>query len=208
MATLDPFDLALPRTTGECHIGLYQPIFDRILLTVRDIEHARNIALIASNRYPLFLVNLMSADNYTQSNQYTTNPEKIIDNNSCDNWTLPAKQIVPTEMSNYANFIVNAERLLPVWGPYDSDLPEEKQYLHVCWYYLKLLDSIATNNIRGRRIKEFMLDIFDIQRNQSDMIVQNLKKQVIAELYLCKDIDSTKISIENILDKARHDLIF
>ena len=208
MAALDPFDLASPGAPGECHIGLYQPIFNRILLTVRDIEHARNISLIASGRYPLFLVNLMSADNYTQSNQYTTNSEKIIDNNSCDNWTLPAEQIVPTEMSNYANFIVNAEHLVPVWRPYDSDLPEEKQYLHVCLFYLKLLDSIATNNIRGRRIKEFMLDVFDIQQNQSDLIVQNLKKQVIAELYLCKDIDSTKISIENILDKARHDLIF
>ena len=208
MAPLEPFDIGLPAAPGDCHIGLYQPVLDRILLTVRDIGHARDIALIASNRYPLFLVNLVSADNYTQSNQYTTNFEKIIDNISCDNWTLPAKQIIPTEMSNYANFIVNAEHLVPVWRHYDSELPDEKHYLHVCWYYLKLLDSIATNNIRGRRIKEFMLDIFDIQRNQSDMIVQNLKKQVIAELYLCKDINFTKISIENILDKARHDLIF
>lgn len=205
MVPLELFDLGLP---GKYHIGLYQPIFDRILLTVRDIEQARDIALIASGRYPLFLVNLTTADNYTQSNQYTTNLEKIIDNNSCDNWTLPAEQIIPTEMSNYANFIVNATHLEPVWRHYDLDLPDEKHYLQVCWHYLKLLDSIATNNIHGLRIKKFMSDIFDIEQNESDLIVQNLKKQIIAELYLCKDINLVKISIENILEQAAHDLVF
>jgi hypothetical protein len=204
MVPLEPFDLGLPNIPGEYHIGLYQPIFDRILLTVRDVEQARDIALIASGRYPLFLVNLTTADNYTQSNQYTTNPEKIIDNNSCDNWTLPGEQIVPTEMSNYADFIVNATHLVPVWRHYEPDLPDEKHYLQVCWHYLKLFDS----NIRGQRIKKFMSDIFDIQQNESDLIVQNLKKQIIAELYLCKDIDLVKISIENILNKAKNDLVF
>ena len=204
MAPLEPFDLALPKIPGEYHIGLYQPIFDRILLTVRDIDQARDIALIASGRYPLFLVNLTTANNYTQSNQYTTNTEKIIDNNSCDNWTLPAEQIVPTEMSNYADFIVNATHLVPVRRHYDTELHKEKHYLQVCWYYLKLFDS----NIQGRRIKKFMSDIFDIQQNESDLIVQNLKKQIIAELYLCKDIDLFKISIENIIDKAKNDLVF
>lgn len=203
MAPLEPFDLGLPATPGDCHIGLCQPIFDRILLTVCDIEQARDIALIASNRYPLFLVNLTTADNYAQ---FQLSQELF--NNSCDSWTLPARQIVPTQMLNYANFIVNAEHLVPVGGPYDSALPEEKQYLQVCWYYLKLLDSIATRNIRGRRIKQFMLDIFDIQQNQPDTIVQDLKKQVVAELYLCKDITVTKISIENILEQAAHDLVF
>jgi hypothetical protein len=80
----------------------------------------------------------------------------------------------------------------------------------VCWHYLRLLDPIINTNIVGWRIKKFMLDIFDIPENQSDMIVQKLKKQVIAELYLCKDIAVTKISIENIIDKAKkdHDIVF
>jgi hypothetical protein len=203
MTPLEPFDLGLPITPGDCHIGLYQPIFDRILLTVCDIEQARDIALIASGRYPLLLVNLTTADNYTQSNQYTTSTKKTIDNSSCDNWTLPAEQIVPTEMSNYANFIVNATHLASVWRQYDSDLSDEKHYLQVCWYYLKLFDS----KIHGQRIKKFMSDIFDIQQNDSDLIMQNLKKQIIAELYLCKDINLVKISIENILKQAANDVV-
>ena len=196
---LEPFDFGVPERFGDCHIGLYQPMLNHFLLTVNNIQHARDIALIASGRYPLFLVNLTTANNYC---------ENLIDNLCCENWTLPGKQIVPTEMSNYANFIVNAEHLVPVQQHHDSELPDEKHYLQVCWYYLNLLDSVATTNIRGQRIKDFMLDIFDIQQNESDLIVQNLKKQIIAELYLCKDITVTKISIENILKQATHDLVF
>jgi hypothetical protein len=200
----EPLDIGIPEKFGDCHIGLYQPMLNRFLLTLCDIDRARDIALIASGRYPLFLVNLTTASNYC---------ENLIDNLCCENWALPIQQIIPTEMSNYANFIVDSTHLVPVpgWQHCDPDLPEEKHYLHVCWYYLKLLDSIAANNIvRGQRIKEFMFDIFDIQQNQSDMIVQNLKKQIVAELYLCKDLNATKDSIENIIAKAKkdHDLVF
>jgi hypothetical protein len=52
-----------------------------------------------------------------------------------------------------------------------------------------------------------MSDIFDIQQNDSDLIMQNLKKQIIAELYLCKDINLVKISIENILKQAANDVV-
>jgi len=195
----EPFDFGVPERFGDCHIGLYQPMLNQFLLTVTNIQHAQDIALIASGRYPLFLVNLTTASNYC---------ENLIDNACCENWTLTAEQIIPTEMSNYANFIVNAKQLVPGQQHHDSELHDEKHYLQVCWYYLKLLDSVATNNIRGRRIKDFMSDIFNIQQNESDLIVQNLKKQIIAELYLCKDITVTKISIENILKQATHDLVF
>ncbi len=197
-----PFDIGIPEKFGDCHIGLYQPMLNQFFLTLCDIQYARDIALIASSRYPLFLVNLVSADNYSKN---------LIDNTCCQNWALPSQQIVPTKLSNYANFVINAEHLEPAIRHSDIyQIEEEKHYLQVCWHYLRLLDPIINTNIVGWRIKKFMLDIFDIPENQSDMIVQKLKKQVIAELYLCKDIAVTKISIENIIDKAKkdHDIVF
>jgi hypothetical protein len=199
MATFEPFDLGAPDNHGDCHIGLYQPMLNQFLLTVNNIQHARDITLIASGRYPLFMVNLVSASNYC---------ENLIDNSCCENWALPSQQIAPTRMENYANFVVRAEHLLERHN--DLDVSEEKQYLQMCWYYVKLLDQVTTQNIFGWRIKQFMLDIFDFQENQHDTLVQNLRKQVIAELYLCKDIDLVRVSVENIIAEAKktHDLVF
>jgi hypothetical protein len=188
---------------GGCHIGLYQPMLNRFLLTVNDVQHARDIALIASGRYPLFLVNLVTADNYL---------ENLIDNLCCENWKLPDQQIAPTGISTYANFIVLAQDLLPVRVQTDLDLSEEKDYLQLCWYYLKVLDRLREYNISGWRIKQFMSDIFDFKENQHDDVsshLRNLKKQIVAELYLCRDIKSSLASIENIIAKAKkdHDLV-
>jgi hypothetical protein len=67
MTTLKPFDHGAPKNPGGCHIGLYQPILNRFLLTVNHIRDAQDIALIAASRYPLFLVNLVTADNYNEN---------------------------------------------------------------------------------------------------------------------------------------------
>jgi hypothetical protein len=201
MTTPEPFDVG--SCYGSCQIGLYQPMLNRFLLTTSNIEHARDIMFIASGRYPLFLVNLVTADNYH---------ENLIDNLCCENWKLPHQQIVETSIKNYANFIVNAQHLLPIVRHDDPFLSEEKHYLQLCWHYLKLLDRLRNRNIHGWRIKQFMSDIFDFQENQHDTVsmhVQNLKKQIIVELYLCKDTHSVRDSIENIIAKAKedHDLV-
>ena len=197
----EPFDIG--SFYGSCQIGLYQPVLNRFLLTTNTIEHARDIALIASGRYPLFLVNLVTADNYH---------ENLIDNLCCENWKLPDQQILETSIKNYANVIVHARQLLPIVGHDNSFLSAEKHYLQLCFHYLKLLDQLKNRNAHGWRIKQFMSDVFDFQENQHDTVsmhVQNLKKQIIAELYLCKDTNSVRDSIENIIAKAKedHDLV-
>jgi hypothetical protein len=194
MTTSDPFDFGSPRNHGGCHVGLYQPRLNRFLLTVNNMQHAQEIALIAAGRYPLFLVNLVTAQNYC---------ENLIDNTCCESWSLPNQQIMPTKLKNYANYVVDADNLLE--NPSDLDLSEEKQYLQLCWYYLKLHDSIIQQNTYGWKIKKFMTEIFDFESHPHDIPIQDLKKQIVAELFLCKDIKSTTTSIENIITKAKHD---
>jgi len=203
MTALETFDVGSPKNPGGCHIGLYQPLLNQFLLTVNNIRHAQDIALIAINRYPLFLVNLVTADNYS---------ENLIDNLCCEHWSLPSQQIAPTKLWNYANFIVDAEHLAE--NPSELDLSEEKQYLQLCWHYLKQYDDIITRNTYAWEIKKFMAEIFDFQSHPlarcNNIPIQNLKKQIVAELFLCNNIDSTRTSIENIITKAKndHDLVF
>lgn len=198
MTTFETFDFGAPKNPGGCHIGLYQPILNRFLLTVNHIRDAQDIALIAASRYPLFLVNLVTADNYN---------ENLIDNLCCENWSLPNQQITPTKLKLYANFVVDAKHLLE--NPNDLDVSKEKQYLQLCYYYLRRYDEIIQKNTYGWEIKKFMTEIFDFEPHAHDILVQNLKKQIVAELFLCKDIKSTTTSIENIITKAKndHDLV-
>jgi hypothetical protein len=188
------FDFGIPSHHGSCHIGLYQPVLNRFLLTVTNLQHAQDIALIAAGRYPLFLVNLVTASNYRQN---------LIDNACCQNWSLPSQQIVPTQLRDYANCMVNSDSLLA--NPSELDLSEEKQYLQMCWYYLKLHDVIIQKNTYGWKIKKFMTEIFDYQPHPHDIPIQDLKKQIVTELFLCKNTDLTMTSIENIITKAKHD---
>jgi hypothetical protein len=194
MTTLETFDHGAPKNPGGCHIGLYQPLLNQFLLTVNNIQDARDIALIAASRYPLFMVNLVTADNYR---------ENLIDNLCCENWALPSRQIEPTKLQYYANFVVDAEHLIE--RPSTVDLSEEKQYLQLCCYYLRRYDELIQKNTYAWEIKKFMTEIFDFEPHPHDIPVQNLKKQIVAELFLCKDIKSTTTSIENIITKAKHD---
>jgi hypothetical protein len=196
MTTLETFDVGAPKNPGGCHIGLYQPILNRFLLTVNHIRDAQDIALIAARRYPLFLVNLVTAANYS---------ENLIDNLCCENWSLPSQQIAPTRLDYYANLfaVVDAEHLLE--NPSTLDLSEEKQYLQLCCHYLRQCNEIIRQNIYAWEIKKFMTEIFDFESHPHDIPVQNLKKQIVAELFLCKDINSTTTTIENIITKAKND---
>jgi len=196
MTALETFDVGAPKNPGGCHIGLYQPILNRFLLTVNHIRDAQDIALIAARRYPLFLVNLVTADNYN---------ENLIDNFCCENWSLPSQQIAPTRLVNYSTLyaIVDAKHLLE--NPSALDLSEEKQYLQLCCHYLRQCNEIIRQNIYAWEIKKFMTEIFDFEPHPHDIPVQNLKKQIVAELFLCKDINSTTTTIENIITKAKND---
>lgn len=198
------FNIGCSTEFGLCHIGLYQPLMNRFLLTLGDVHQAREIALIASNRYHLFLVNLTSADNYSSN---------LIDNQCCENWALLNSQTKETRIHNYANFIVDADYLVQCFdqsvGFVHSDIQEEKKYLQLVWYYLKLLDQMLEINIPGWRIKKLMSDTFDLE-DQKFLIAQNLKKQIMSKMFSTRATDSIKADLEHIISNAKncYDFVF
>jgi hypothetical protein len=188
MTALEIFDYGTPKNPGGCHIGLYQPLLNRFLLTCDDIEYARDIALIASNRYLLVLVNLVTAENYC---------DNLIDNLCCENWGLSQTQIPAIYMTSYAENILSCDLLVEQQHSPD-EIQEEKQYLQICHHYLDIIRRLSNKIVYGFRIKNFMTHVIDFEVPALYPIL-NIKKQIISELYLCKDIQSTRISIENII---------
>ena len=196
MTALKLFDIGSPKNPGGCHIGLYQPVLNRFLLTCDDIECARDIALIASNRYPLFLVNLVTAENYC---------DNLIDNLCCENWGLHASQIPVMTLHAYAEKIYSINLLVEQQHNLD-EFQEEKQYLQICYHYLRLIHRLTNDYVFAFRIKNFMTHVIDCDVQALDPIL-NIKKQIISELYLCKDLQSTIISIKNIVANQIQPLI-
>lgn len=196
---IDYFDIGYPAKFGSCHIGLYQPVIKRFLITVCSLEHAREIVLTAGGRYTLCPVNLVTAQNYC---------ENLIDNYCCENWGLLESQIVSTTNNDYVEYYINADKLLN-YPENNVDLSNEKAYLQMCWYYVKFFEEFMLKNVYVWRTKRFMADIFDCN-DRLYATVQNLKKQVIQQLFIGKDLNEIQRNIENLIDQAKkeHDLVF
>jgi hypothetical protein len=195
----DYFDIGYPKRFGSCHIGLYQPVENRFLLTLCDVQHAQDIALIISGRYPVFLVDMTSAENYC---------ENLIDNLCCVDWSILPEQVLPTQIHSYSRIIVEAKKL--VYGQNQNpELAKEQQYLQMIWHFLKRFDQVIDRpkNYVGHEygnygwaVKNFMSFVFD-QQDQSYVDLQNIKKQIFRELFLGRDSESVGASLENIFAK-------
>jgi hypothetical protein len=192
------FDIGIPKRFGSCHIGLYQPVENRFLLTLCDVQHAQDIALIISGRYPVFLVDMTSAENYC---------ENLIDNLCCVDWSIPPEQVLSTQIYNYSRIIVEAKKLVRCQNQ-NPELAKEQQYLQMIWHFLKRFDQMIDHpkNYTGQygnygwAVKNFMSTVFD-QQDQSYVDLQNIKKQIFRELFLGRDSESVGASLENIFAK-------
>jgi hypothetical protein len=213
----DYFDIGYPKRFGSCHIGLYQPTENRFLLTLCDVQQAQDIALIISGRYPVFLVDLTSAENYSPN---------LIDNLCCVDWSIPPEQILPTQIQTYSRIIVEAKKLVYCQNQ-NPELAKEQQYLQMIRHFLKKLDQDIVyhpknyvdqygnypTNITvqygnyGWAVKNFMSTVFD-QQDQSYVDLQNIKKQIFRELFLGRDLDSVKISVGNLITKIENNYDF
>jgi hypothetical protein len=191
---IDYFDIGYPKKFGESHIGLYQPMIRCFLLTVCDIQQARDIILIAGARYPLYPVNLVTAANYS---------ENLIDNYCCENWELPESQIMSTTTNTYVDHYVDAENLV-LRNNHLPGMDDEKNYLQLIWYGVRLIEQWNITNVYAWKVKQFMHDVFGHSDKQYEF-AQNIRKQIINELFYTEDINSTKLVLESIVSKAQKD---
>jgi hypothetical protein len=160
-----------------------------------NVQHARDIALIISGRYPVFLVDLTSAENYSPN---------LIDNLCCVDWSIPPEQVIPIRIYEYSRVVVEAKKLVYCQNQ-NLELAKEQQYLQMVWYCVRLFDKLVDqqtifHTIFGYDIKHFMSFVFD-QQDQDYINLQNIKKQIFRELFLGRDLESVGASLENIFAK-------
>jgi len=187
-----PFDYGYPKTFGLPHFGLYQPTLDCILLTVCDIEEALEIQMLASSRYNLFVVDLVSAENYSVN---------MIDNDCCENWTLSNKEDIDIGLSGSISSIVQVSKLIEI-SHRDPDASKEKLYLQTIWYHVKY--CLQIENHARKQVHDWIDGIFELDFEENDhTITKKYIKQIKTTLYLGTDLDQIENKIKKIKSQIK-----
>jgi hypothetical protein len=182
-----PFDLGCIQDLSYPHFALYQPVDDCFLLTVDcDAGQAREIQLLASARYSLFVVDLKTADNYALN---------LIDNSCCQNWTLGNRSDVAVGAAGTPQIIAARSLLnIPAMEP---DLQDEKQYLQTVWHYIKYLESVQHRN--SKSIHDWIDGVLDLDFQDLEyQETKNLIKKIKRVLYLGTDLEQMHVELQQL----------
>lgn len=176
------FDLGLPATPQGEIFALWEPVTDRLIVTVDDNQLAITLKMLCSSRYTTFVVDLSCAENY-----YHT----IIDNSCCHAWTLTNKQDI------FVSDIGNIEKAVPcaslkpaatdsIW-PWDQEMP----YFQTCLWWLRYLEG--NRKIVWYDIDRFMTRLYGSDTKFSDGVfdkIYNLETNILRHLHEGRDVDN------------------
>lgn len=191
------YDLGYPAKFGDMHLGLYQPVLNRFLLTVCDLEQAQEIIMLASSRYSLYLVDLTQAENYVPN---------IIDNHCCEMFTMSDPEQINIQLPD-RGFMVCSTKKLVAADVVDENFNQEKKYLQLILYYVKFMTFIQWNSRDKIIINPWINNVLDkpMLDPEGDTI-SAIKKC----LYLGIDPDVTELEILYIIKNSplrHHDFI-
>jgi len=182
-----PFDLGCIENLIHPHFALYQPVNDCFMFTADcDAAQAREITLLASARYSLFVVDLKTADNYDLN---------LIDNTCCHDWTLSNKSDVVISAADLPR-VVSAKYLLQTSST-ELDLEPEKQYLQTVWHYIKYFKSVEGRT--NKSIHDWMDTVLDLDFHDPEHHeTKNLIKKIKQILYLGTDLEQMHLQIQQL----------
>jgi len=178
--------------SDQHHFGLYQPVLNCFLLCLTNQDEANAIKLLASARYSLYLIDLVSAENYSPT---------LIDNDVCENWSISNRIDIDINRPQVINNIVKAARLVNT-DIVDPDTAKEKEYLQTVQQHVKFCYDIERRF--DRPIHNFVDNVLDISLSDPDQTeIKNLVKQIKKTLYLGNDVTDIKKEIQDKLKDWR-----
>jgi hypothetical protein len=184
------FDFGAPDSQG-LHYGLWEPVLNRFLLVLSDIERAKTIKFLASSRYKLFLIDLTTANNYSVN---------LIDNSCCENWSLGNRgDISIIHPSRYVDPILS-QTLVQVDPVNDWNVDQEKIWLQIILAWLKFIERLKNQHpwmVHDNFIHNLYNDTeLPGQGNSWYDRLRLLEKNILKLLYLGQDVDTVCQEIE------------
>ena len=170
------FRLGLPRDSNSPHLALYQPVLDRFLLVLDDLEIAQEVRLLANGRYVLHVCDLRTAVNYTAN---------LIDNTVCQNWSLSNPQDILV-WRDFLGQITAVESCCELGAVPEHDVGTEQQWLHILVFFARVIRRAQQSQMwysSQAWLAEVFEDRFDCVFDRFQQSVQQIKQ----ELYLSRD---------------------
>lgn len=172
--------LGLPLTARHPHYGLFQPVLDRFVLTLADYQQAWQICRLTSSKFPLYVCELSSAENYTPT---------LIDNTCCENWTMGSTSVIT------AGYPVQIDRLEPS-TVMPSDIGEIKQQVFRAYYWTSFIgylrDHIFPHHDAVMFVREMFDETADDQYQKLASIIQDIHRRIY--------FDTNSESIQQLID--------
>jgi hypothetical protein len=162
-------------------------------LTLTDQEQAREIALLASARYNLYVIDLTSAENYHLN---------LIDNSFSENWSIADRHQHINIMKSYKVESVIKISKLDAVEIADPDIAKEKEYLQTVWYYYKYCTEVEQRpwNLIENWVGDMLgTEIVDQTYTKIKQHVRQIKKT----LYLGQDAAQINHDIQQIKNNYR-----
>jgi hypothetical protein len=171
-------------------LALYQPVMDRFLFVIQDLELAKEMIYLASSRYGLYPCDITTADNYHHN---------ILDNTCCQNWTMSNRGL-RSLITGYHVSVIKVNQLVEVGAYQDFDVAQEQSWLQMVYLYTRLC-KIARQSYPWFEAQQFVRNTLSYRFNcDLDQLVESIN-QIRRELYLGRDIQSTESNIQDIIKR-------
>lgn len=181
-----------PGNSTEPHLGLWEPVANRFLLTLSSTKKARVIKMIASARYNLLVCDLRSADNYQ---------ENLLDNTCCESWTVNNKKAIVISKPYAHNQPIAVDNLVCVEPGDQHDYVKEKSWLYLCYHWLTVLEKLKDEDWYQQ--DRFIKKIFstELQNQGPDYFdkIALVENHILRTLYLGQDLDQINHDIESFI---------
>jgi hypothetical protein len=180
------FTYGYPEHTALPVYGLYQPVIDCFLITVKSPMIASQLRMLLSSRYSLYTVCLNTAENYKHN---------LIDNAICENWTFRGRSKLLVDQFDKIDHIILADYLEPINYTANWNIDQEKQWCMLCKFYLSFFDAFRSKTDTAEKMLSRILPGTGFNNNQS-----TIEQQVLSLMYLGTDFDQTDQDIRKIID--------
>lgn len=181
MISIKFFEYGCPADSSLAHYGLYQPVLDRFVFTVDDLEIAQEIKLLMASRFGLYIFDLTQADNYQPN---------LIDNICCENWTVDNKKIIKITQSYREFSVLPVGKLVPVTEKSDWTLLPEQEWMHTIRHWTCFYLWMQRKFYPWFEIDEFIDDVCSTDMPGQYQTLSEFKTMIRTLLYFERDHDS------------------
>jgi hypothetical protein len=187
------FEYGYPDDPAKPHYGLYQPVLDRFVFTIDDLEIAKKIKDLMSSRFSLYIFDLTLAENHAHT---------LLDNTCCENWSIDNKQDIRLTHSYRDESILKPNMLIPVDRSCDWDLQAEKDWMQAIWHWSLFQSQLENVFYPWYRVEQFVDQMLLLDTESNYRTISEFGNLTKSLFYLERDYATVISKIKSTIESS------